>query len=76
MMMERTTDEQEPSYADCPEDCPRCNRCPPTVRRRRIIQALINETELDKEQSEASVGLQSLLPPIDWHKLVQEALSK
>jgi hypothetical protein len=64
-----------PRFADCPEDCPRCNRCPPSDLRRMIIDALIIATELEKERYEAD-GLQSLLPPMDWHELVLQALDK
>jgi len=62
-------------YSDCPEDCPRCNRCPPSDPRRMKIDTLIIRTELEKDRYEAD-RLQSLLTPVDWHELVLEALAK
>jgi hypothetical protein len=40
-----------------------------------VIEALIVETELEKERYAAD-GLQWLLPPMDWHGLVLKALAK
>lgn len=64
-----------PKDFECLADCPRCNRCPPNNPRRRIIDALIIEMELEKQRYEAD-GLQSLLPPMSWQELVLKALAK
>lgn len=82
-MAQRRMDNEEASsnptdvlnHADCPEDCPRCNRCPPSDPRRLRIDGLITKTELEKERYEAD-RLQALLPLMDWHELVLKALAK
>lgn len=63
------------NHSDCPEDCPRCNRCPPSEPWRMKIDALIISFELEKARYEAD-RLQSLLTPTDWHELVLEVLAK
>lgn len=61
-------------YSDCPEDCPRCNRCPHSSPCRQRIEALIRQVELERDRYEAD-GLMGLLPPVSWHELVMEALA-
>lgn len=63
------------NHSDCPEDCPRCNRCPPSDARRVKIDALIIGFELEKARYEAD-GLQLLLTPSGWHELVLKALTE
>jgi hypothetical protein len=61
-------------HSDCPEDCPRCNRCPHTEVRRQKIEALIMQVEMEKERYMAD-GMMDLLPAMSWHERVMEALA-
>jgi hypothetical protein len=61
-------------HSDCPEDCPRCNRCPHTEVRRQKIEALILQVEMEKERYMAD-GVMDLLPTTSWHERVMEALA-
>jgi hypothetical protein len=61
-------------HADCPEDCPRCNRCPHTSLCRQRIEALIRQVELERDRYEAD-GLAELLPAVSWHEQVMQALA-
>lgn len=65
---------EEARFSDCPEDCPRCNRCPHSDMRRQKIEALIQQVEMEKERYGAD-GMLDLLPGISWHERVMEALA-
>lgn len=61
-------------YADCPEDCPRCNRCSHSTLRRQKIEALIRQVEMEKQRYEAD-GMAELISAVSWHERVMEALA-
>lgn len=61
-------------FTDCPEDCPRCNRCSHSDPRRQKIEALIRQVELEKEQY-VDDGKVEVIPPLAWHERVRKALA-
>ncbi|MFZ0211594.1 MAG: hypothetical protein WBE20_09770 [Candidatus Acidiferrales bacterium] len=61
--------------AECTEDCPRCNRCPPESVRRMRVDAMITGWELEKLRYQADGLAISWPSPADWHGMVEHALA-
>lgn len=59
----------------CLEDCPRCNRCAHTSPRRKHMEGLIQQYELQNLRYEAD--RLPLAPPTaaEWHILAMQAIN-